>query len=106
MADTRPTLNQQDIEAIRQGVELGLLDTSRTLNRRFVLTGSMSMKRDHMKQIIRAVGGVVEDGIRWNTDFLIVGDTGIHGRTNKIREAEARDITVMTETEFTDMIKP
>lgn len=101
----RKTLSADDVKVLRDAAERGLLtDTFR--GRGIAITGTCSMKRDDIVKLIMAVGGRFDERVRWqSTRYLIVGDTGRHGFTNKQREAANRGVRVITETDFVDMLK-
>jgi NAD-dependent DNA ligase len=100
------TLTPADFQALREAASLGLLKSLPPGRRTVSLTGRLSMKRDDFVKLIRAVGGSYHEHPGGGTFFLIVGDTSIHGRTQKMREAEARGTKIISETQFIEMITP
>lgn len=100
------TLTRDDVEALKAAASAGLLKRLPPVHRRISLTGKLSMKRADMVQLIRAVGGVYDEHPTLGTRYLIVGDTSVHGRTQKMREAEARGTRIISETDFVRMIAP
>lgn len=100
MADTRKRMTDEDVAGIRAAAEQGLVGKL-IRGKRIVFTGKMSMRREDMQRLSRACGAYVEDDVRaYRNGVLVVGDTGIHGRTSKIRKAESQGWEVITEEEF------
>jgi NAD-dependent DNA ligase len=100
MADTRKKLTAEDIAGIKKAAEQGLVG-GLIKGKRIVFTGTMSMRRVDMQALSRACGAYVEDDVRsWRRGVLVVGDTGIHGRTSKIAKAENQGWEVISEAEF------
>lgn len=97
-------MDADDIEMLKAAAARGELAD---LNRKhFSMTGRLSVKRADMVMLIRACGGVYDEHPVWGTEFLIVGDTSIHGRTQKMREAEQRGARIIHENDFVKMILP
>ena len=70
----------------------------------FVITGKLqNYTREQMKKKITDAGGIVKDAITHDVDFLIVGDTGRHGKTNKIQAAKRCNVKIMTEDSFVEL---
>ena len=63
----------------------------------FAITGKLSRKRDEVVQLIGDQGGFVADRVTGATDYLVVGDTGQHGVTTKMREAHKRKTRLIDE---------
>jgi NAD-dependent DNA ligase len=102
MADTRRTLTAQDVAGIKKAAEAGLVG-KRIKAHRLVFTGKMSMRRQDMETLARACGAYVLDDVKtYRSGILVVGDTGIHGRTAKIRKAEQQGWEIITESEFVE----
>jgi NAD-dependent DNA ligase len=100
MADTRRKLTQDDIAGIRKAAEEGLVG-GLIRGKRIVFTGKMSMRREDMQALSAACGAYVLDDVKhYRLGLLVVGDTGIHGRTSKIRKAESLGWEIITEDEF------
>jgi NAD-dependent DNA ligase len=98
--DTRKKLTDEDVAGIKAAAEAGLVGRL-IRNKRIVFTGKMSMRREDMQRLSRACGAYVEDDVRaWRDGILVTGDTGIHGRTIKIRKAESQGWEIISEEEF------
>lgn len=100
MSDTRRRLTQEDLAGIKAAADKGLVG-ERIRYKHVVFTGKMSMRREDMQSLTRACGAYVSDRVTagWR-GILVTGDTGIHGRTSKIRNAEAWGWEVISEEEF------
>lgn len=97
-------MNLEKIHQIREARKAGIIG-NHFEHMRICCTGKMSMTRDDMHALIRAVGGVPELRVTYGVNYLIIGDTGAHGRTKKIQDAErAYLVKVITEQEFVEMI--
>jgi NAD-dependent DNA ligase len=99
-------MSPEEFEELKAAADAGILRKLDRGRRRISLTGKLSMKRDDFKMLIRAVDGVWDEHPSWGTDYLIVGDTSIHGRTRKMMEAEQRGAKIISETDFIRMITP
>lgn len=92
-------------KVLLEAVELGVLPRHLE-GKTFVMTGTLAIKRDDMKRVIQAAGGRTEDRISawgWNT-VLVHGDTGRHGFTNKMAEAQRRGCQVISEPDLCEWI--
>ncbi len=70
----------------------------------FVITGKLEQyTRTEMIDKITKAGGYVHDRITHDIHFLIVGNTGRHGKTNKMQDAEDKGVKLMTEECFVEM---
>lgn len=88
---------------LHEAVDEGLF-SDRVKGRRFAFTGTTSMVREDLKTLVRIAGGVADERPVRGTHYLVVGDTGAHGRTQKMRDAEALGITVLSEPEFAQLL--
>jgi NAD-dependent DNA ligase len=103
MGDTRRRLSREDIEGIRKAAAEGLVGAG-IKRRHIVFTGKMSMRREDMQALARACGAYVEDSVRsYRNGILVTGDTGIHGKTSKMRTAENQGWTIVSEEQFVEM---
>jgi NAD-dependent DNA ligase len=93
-------MTEEDVAGIRQAAEAGLVGML-IRGKRIVFTGKMSMRREDMQRLSSACGAYVLDDVKhFRAGVLVVGDTGIHGRTSKIRKAESQGWEIITEEEF------
>lgn len=103
MSDTRKRLTQADVQGIREAAQQGLVG-GKIKSRLVVFTGKMSMRREDMQALARACGAYVDMDVRQRRNgILVVGDTSIHGRTSKMRKAEALGWSIVSESEFVEM---
>jgi DNA ligase (NAD+) len=65
-------------------------------NKNIVITGSMSLGRDEIKEIIRRLGGNISSTVSKNTDFLIVGEKA----GSKMDKAKEIGVEILNEGEF------
>jgi NAD-dependent DNA ligase len=94
-------------EQLGKALELGVLTTENVHRRTFGMTGRMSLPRTEMAALIRMFGGIAhDDGDATWPHYLIVGDTGRFGETNKIKRARQRGVRIITEADFVDLITP
>jgi NAD-dependent DNA ligase len=95
------------VEQLQAAVEAGVLDKNLS-NEAYILTGTMSMKRADLQNLITVAGGRIARNVReasWaQRGVLVVGDTKQHGRTAKMREADRYGVTVITESELVQRI--
>ncbi|MCL2633567.1 MAG: NAD-dependent DNA ligase LigA [Oscillospiraceae bacterium] len=66
----------------------------------FVITGTLSMKRDEMKALIEANGGKVSGSVSAKTHYVIAGEEA----GSKLTKAEQLGVTVLNETEIVQML--
>jgi len=93
-------------ELLLQAAELGVLPQN-LKGHRFVFTGTLSMKRDDLKRLVRAAGGHADDRISYaHNGVLVHGNTGRHGVTAKMREATRFGWSTWTESELVAQIMP
>lgn len=68
--------------------------------KKFVLTGSMSVPRDEIKDLIEAHGGSVSGSVSKRTDYVVVGEKP----GSKASKAEQLGITILSEADLRAMI--
>lgn len=66
-------------------------------------TGAAPVSRAEMQREIRRIGAYFESSVGPRTDILILGDTGRHGVTSKVRSAVANGVTAMSPEDFLDV---
>jgi DNA ligase (NAD+) len=67
----------------------------------FVVTGTLSMPRDEVKDIIRSLGGDISESVSSKTTYLLAGENA----GSKLEKAQKLGIKVLNEKEFLDFIK-
>ena len=97
-------MDADDLKLLKDAAARGELADLR--RKRISMTGRLSVKRNDMVTLIAACNGVYDEHPTWGTHYLIVGDTSIHGRTQKMREAEQRGARIIHENDFVKMILP
>ena len=69
----------------------------------FVLTGTLSsMSREEAKEIIQSHGGTVVSSVSKNTSYVVAGESA----GSKLDKAQKLKITVLSEEQLLEMIKP
>ncbi len=67
----------------------------------FVVTGTLSMPRDEVKDIIRSLGGDVSESVSSKTTYLVAGENA----GSKLEKAQKLGVKVLDEKEFLQIIK-
>jgi len=114
---TLPILkNKEKFNAKNIAAETNAFDENNPLFGKYVVfTGKLDRyTREQAAQIVVNLGGICENTVTKNTDFLVLGDTDYtksikDGKSAKLKKAESYilkgcDITVIPETVFYDMI--
>lgn len=71
----------------------------------FVITGTLSVLRADKEALISRNGGYIDKKVGRRTTYLVVGDTGRHGRTTKIQDAANMGVHIINEEELDKMIR-
>ena len=66
----------------------------------FVVTGTLSVKREDIHALIEANGGLISGSVNKKLNYLVAGDAA----GSKLEKAQASGVTVLTEAEFRAMI--
>jgi uncharacterized protein YprB with RNaseH-like and TPR domain len=82
-----------------------------SMNNIFIcFTGDLERcEREEAEALVSSLGGTVKKSVVKRLDFLVIGDTGKYGKTNKISKAEeyiskGSQIKIINETEFWNII--
>ncbi len=67
----------------------------------FVVTGTLSIPRDEVKDIIRSLGGDVSESVSSKTTYLLAGENA----GSKLEKAQKLGVKVLDEKEFLQIIK-
>ena len=67
----------------------------------FVITGRLSKPRVHFKKIVVENGGIVVGSVSGATAYLLCGSEP----GSKLKKAEKLGITILNESQFTELIK-
>jgi DNA ligase (NAD+) len=66
----------------------------------FVITGTLSLPRNRVKELIQSAGGTVASAVSKKTDFLVAGEEA----GSKLKKATELGVAVITEQELLDML--
>ena len=66
----------------------------------FVMTGTLSLPREHFKAIILKAGGKVSDSVSNKTTYLLAGENA----GSKLQKAQKLNVTILTEKEFNTLM--
>ncbi|MBT3027395.1 MAG: NAD-dependent DNA ligase LigA [Candidatus Thiodiazotropha sp. (ex Ctena orbiculata)] len=66
-----------------------------------VITGTLSMPRDEIKQILQGLGAKVTGSVSKKTDYLLAGDAA----GSKLAKAEKLDIAILDEAALQDLLR-
>jgi DNA ligase (NAD+) len=96
--------NKKIIESLLKEVTI-TKPTNPTTNKKFsgkifVLTGTVSLSRDELKEKIRQMGGTVSESVSKETDYVIVGENP----GSKLKKAQDLNIEVLDENRFLSLI--
>ena len=75
--------------------------SEKLIDKKFVVTGTFSIKRNEIKKIVEENAGIIVNGISSQVDYLIVGENA----GSKLEKAKEKGISIINEEEFFDMIK-
>jgi len=101
--------NEENIKIINELKDLGLnmtylgksIDNPDIKDKSFVITGTLSIKRDELKDKIITNGGKVIDSVSKKTDYVILGENP----GSKYDKAIKLGITILNEQQILDMLK-
>ena len=101
--------DEKNIELINKLKELGIntnylgksIDNPKIKDKSFVITGTLSIKRDELKDKIITNGGKVIDSVSKKTDYVILGDNP----GSKYDKAVKLNITILNEKEILEMLE-
>lgn len=85
-------VTMQAEESIQAGTSLD--------GKKFVLTGTMSVARDELKDLIESYGGKVSGSVSKKTDYVVVGENA----GSKATKAESLGVTILSETDLRNML--
>lgn len=73
--------------------------------RAFCMTGTLSMKRAEITELIETLGGTVHSQVKQTTSHLLIPDWDVNA-SSKFDAATRQGTEVITESDFCDMILP
>ena len=99
--------DEKNIDLINELKELGLntkylgktIDNPNVKDKSFVITGTLNIKRDELKDLIIASGGKVIDSVSKKTDYLVLGENP----GSKYDKAVKLGISILNEEEILNM---
>ncbi|MBF0297635.1 MAG: NAD-dependent DNA ligase LigA [Oligoflexia bacterium] len=71
-------------------------------NKKFCITGALSEKRSIIEGKIKELGGVIQDSVSKNTDFLVTNE--VDGNSSKFKKAKELNIEIINEKELIDLL--
>ena len=75
-------------------------ESDRLAGTTFVITGTLSLPREHFKAMILKAGGKVSDSVSSKTTYLLAGENA----GSKWQKAQKLNVTILTEKEFNTLI--
>lgn len=94
---------------IEELIDLGFSIKEKEINfesniaeKKFCITGTLSMKRSALEKLVKDNGGVVVSTVTKNTDFLITNDT--ESSSSKFKKAEKLNTPIISEEKFLEML--
>ena len=99
----------KNLELIKELKDLGLnmnylgksIDNPKVLDKNFVITGTLNMRRDELKDKIITNGGKVIESVSRKTDYVILGENP----GSKYDKAIKLNIPILNEKEILDMLE-
>ncbi|MBK7889640.1 MAG: NAD-dependent DNA ligase LigA [Bdellovibrionales bacterium] len=101
-----PYLKKELQRLVENGVEIEAVSQnaghSQTLaGKKFVITGTLPMGRDEIKDLIEASGGIILSGVSKKTDFLLAGEEA----GSKLQKATELGVAILDWDAFQKMLK-
>ena len=88
---------QYGISGTKQGEEG---ESDQLAGTTFVITGTLSLPREHFKAMILKAGGKVSDSVSNKTTYLLAGENA----GSKLQKAQKLNVTILTEKEFNTLM--
>lgn len=76
--------------------------TSPIAGQKFCITGTLSMKRSELQQVVKENGGIVQSSISKDTSYLITNDA--ESSSSKFKKAKQLGVSVISEEQFFTLI--
>lgn len=101
-----PYLKKELQRLVANGVEIEVVSSntgsSQVLaGKKFVITGTLPMGRDEIKDLIEASGGIILSGVSKKTDFLLAGEEA----GSKLQKATELGVAILDWEAFQNMLK-
>jgi len=71
-------------------------------NKKFCITGTLSMKRSDLEKLIKANGGSTQSSVSKATDYLVTNDTS--SSSSKFKKAQELSIPIISEVKLQELI--
>jgi len=101
----KPENREMVTHCLQQGVNGTLLEqegeSERFAGMLFVITGTLSLPREHFKALILQAGGKVSDAVSAKTTYLLVGENA----GSKLKKAQKLGVTILSEKEFNVLLE-
>ena len=94
------TENREMMERFLQYGISGTIQEEELAGTTFVITGTLSLPREHFKAIILKAGGKVSDSVSNKTTYLLAGENA----GSKLQKAQKLNVTILTEKEFNTLM--
>ena len=75
-------------------------ESDRLAGMTFVITGTLSLPREHFKAMILKAGGKVSDSVSAKTTYLLAGENA----GSKWQKAQKLNVTILTEEKFNTLM--
>jgi DNA ligase (NAD+) len=93
-------LHKMQVAGVTMQAQEKVLDGTSLNGLKFVLTGTMSVPRDEIKDLIEAHGGKVSGSVSKSTDYVVAGENA----GSKADKAASLGVHIISETELRAMI--
>ena len=78
-----------------------VIENAKIKDKSFVITGTLNIKRDELKDMIITNGGKVIESVSRKTDYLVLGENP----GSKYEKAKLLGIPILNEEEILDMLE-
>ncbi|WP_104722527.1 NAD-dependent DNA ligase LigA [Helicobacter mesocricetorum] len=88
-------------EILNPSYENAIKEDSKLSGKVFVITGTLSQRREHYQELLESLGAKVSSSVSKKTDFLLCGeDAG-----SKLTKAQEFGVRILSEKEFEELLK-
>lgn len=94
--------NKKLIKNLLKHIEITVEKTGQKLaGKSFVFTGGMEIDRNEAQEMVRKLGGEVSSSVSSKTSYVVAGENA----GSKLDKAQELGVTILTESEFLDMVE-
>lgn len=93
-------IHKMQLAGVRMEAEESVQAGTSLEGKKFVLTGTMSVARDEIKDLIESYGGKVSGSVSKKTDYVVVGENA----GSKATKAESLGVAIISETDLRKLI--